>query len=358
VNDFRTFKQVTRVPARAMEPVVDPAGWQPSALGNVDEFSYHLSSQDRDALIDATNRVREQGIAVEEVGRENFVIAGSFADVLNDVKRELRDGRGIVMLRNFPVEQMDRKGQVMAYLGLGTYLGRPMSQNMRGHIVGHVTDLGGDYADPSTRGYLTRAEMRIHADPCDYVGLLCLQTAKEGGASCVASSVTVYNTLLARRPDLLKVLTEDFYRSRKGDVNPGEQAWYTQPIFSFSDGYFSATGAGSAIDKAQGLPGVPPMTPIQKEAIAVYRQVAEECLVDLPFKPGDVQFLNNYVLLHTRRDYTDWPERERKRHLLRLWLSDPDNRPIPQAQREGYRGRGLLPAGVRFNAPLDVFEAP
>jgi hypothetical protein len=358
MKDFRTFKDAKRLPARPMEPVTDPAGWLPRSLGPVENWSYRLSEADGAALIDAADAVRRKGIAVEEVSRENFVIRGAFADVMHDVREELRNGRGMVMLRNFPVQQLDREGQAIAYLGLGTYLGKPMSQNMKGHILGHVKDLGGDYADPKTRGYFTRAEMRIHSDPCDYVGLLCLKTSKSGGASCVTSSVTVYNTMLERRPDLVKVLTEDFYRSRKGDVNPGEDPWYKQPIFSFTEGYFSAVGAGSAIDKAHGLPGVPPLTPQQKEAIQFYRDVADECLEDIPFEPGDVQFLNNYVALHTRRDYEDWPEPERKRHLLRLWLFDPENRPIPQEQRQGYRGRGVLPAGVKLNAPLDVHEAP
>ncbi|MDB5774233.1 MAG: hypothetical protein JWP38_366 [Herbaspirillum sp.] len=356
--DFRTFPNAKRLPAQPLKPVVDPAGWQPDGLGDVENWSYHLSEADCAALIDAAGEVRRKGVAVEDVGRNNFDIKGGFAGVLGDVRQELRNGRGLVMLRNFPVRQMDSEGRAIAFLGIGAYLGKPMSQNMKGHILGHVKDLGGDYANPNTRGYFTRAEMRCHADPCDYVGLLCLQTAKSGGASRVASSVTVYNTMLERHPDLVAVLVRDFYRSRKGDVNPGQEAWYTQPIFSFADGYFSATGAGSAIDKAQGLPGVPPMTPLQAEAIRVYRAVCEECLADIPFKPGDVQFLNNYVALHTRRDYEDWPEAERKRHLLRLWLSDPDNRPIPTAQREGYRGRGVLPDGVKLNAPLDVIEAP
>jgi hypothetical protein len=354
--DFRTFTTSTREPAHPMSKVIDPAAWAPHSLGDVENWSYHISRSDADALIDATRTARKNGVAPAQVTRQNFPLQGAFAAVMKDVQQELRNGRGLVMLRNFPIDQLDREGQAIAYLGIGAFLGQQMSQNMKGHLLGHVKDLGGDYADPTTRGYLTKAEMRCHADPCDYVGLLCLQTAKSGGASCVASSVSVYNIMLERRPDLVKVLTGGFYRSRKGDVNPGENGWYTQAIFSFSDGYFSATGAGSSIDKAQGLPGVPPMTPIQREAIDVYRQVCEECLTDIPFKAGDVQFLNNYVALHTRRDYEDWPEADRKRHLLRLWLSDPDNRPIPKDLREGYRGRGVLPAGVELNAPLDVYQ--
>ena len=196
--------------------------------------------------------------------------------------------------------------------------------------------------------------MRFHADASDYVGLLCLRKSKQGGESRVASSVTVYNRILSQRPDLAEVLTSDFYRSRSGEHSPGEDPYIKQPIFSFTDGYFSATGAGAAIDKAQALPGVPAYTAAQKEAVELYRKTVEESAIDIWFEPGDIQFLNNFVTLHTRREYIDWPEEERKRHLLRLWLSDANGRPIPKAQRQGRSGRGVNLVGVKQVAPLEV----
>src|SRR5439155_26681195 len=144
---------------------------------------------------------------------------------------------------------------------------------------------------------------RFHTDACDYVGLLCLHPSKRGGESRIASSVTVYNRMLERRRDLVKVLTEDFYRSRSGEVSMGELPYFKQPIFSFTRGYFSATGVGAAIDKAQELPGVPKLTPSQKEAVEVYRQIVEKCALDIDFQRGDIQFINNLVILDTRRVY-------------------------------------------------------
>jgi len=354
--NFRTFHKTKRVPAVALEPVVDPAGWSPGDLGEVSTFSYRFTERDIDELGAAVAGVRRQGIPVEGVSRDNFPLK-SLAEVLADVRRELMDGRGMVMMQGFPIERFDRQAQAIAYLGMGSYMGQTMSQNRQGHILGHVKDLGGDYADLNTRGYMTRAEMLFHADACDYVGLLCLHGAKSGGESRVASSVTVYNRIRERRPDLAKVLTEDFYRSHTGEVNAGAAPWFKQPIFSFIDGYFSATGAGAAIFKAQKLPGVPPFTPAQTEAVALYCEVVSECAIDIGFEPGDIQFLNNFVTLHTRREYQDWPQASRKRHLLRLWLSDPDGRPIPKDQREGRSGRGVHLAGVKLVAPLDVDAA-
>ena len=356
VGDFRSFVGAERRPAGAMQPVVDPADWNAADLADVGRWSYVLDAQDCAELVGAVAAVRRAGIALVEIAPGNFPL-DRFAATLRDVRRELLDGRGIVMLRGFPVDRFNREEQAIAYLGLGSYLGQRISQNAQGHILGHVKDLGGDYADPMTRGYLTNQEMLFHADASDYVGLLCLATPKSGGASRVASSVTVYNRMLASRPDLVQVLCEDFYRSRTGEVNPGEPGWFKQPIFSFTEGYFSATGAGAAIDKAQGLPGVPPFTAAQKEAVALYRKTVAECALDIDFRKGDIQFLNNFVMLHTRRAYEDWPDPARKRHLMRLWLIDPEGRPIPKDQREGRTGRGVQLKGVALNAPLDVDAA-
>src|SRR2546423_15292068 len=224
MGDFRSFRSARHAPAQALEPIIDGTAWSPESLRELEHWSYRLSAQACAELVGAAEAARRDGTALEEVSRENFRL-GAFGIVLSDVRRELLAGRGIVMLRGFPTERLDRRGQAIAYLGLGAHLGRPISQNREGHILGHVKDLGGDYADPNTRGYLTRAEMRFHSDSCDYVGLLCLAAAKRGGESRVASSITVYNRMLDERPDLAKELCNDLYRSRSGEANPGEAPW-------------------------------------------------------------------------------------------------------------------------------------
>jgi hypothetical protein len=351
--DFCSFKTAVRAPATVMQPVIDPASWTAESLRDLSSWSYRITDADADEIAGGIAAVRKADVPLTAIGRDHFPL-GKFGGLLGDVRRELRDGRGMVMLRNFPVDRFDREETAIAYLGLGTYLGHAMSQNRYGHILGHVKDLGGNYADANTRGYMTHAEMRFHSDGCDYVGLLCLETAKAGGESRVVSSITIYNHILRNRPDLAKALTEDFYRSRSGEVSPGDDPWIKQPIFSFYDGYFSAAGAGAAIDKAQSLPGVPKYTPAQKEAVALYRDLVDELALDMQFERGDIQFLNNFVMLHTRREYTDWDEPSRKRHLLRLWINDPDGRPVPPDQRKGRAGLGVRIAGVSLKAPLDA----
>lgn len=350
--DFRTFDKVRRTAARPMEPVDDPAGWTADSLGPVENFAYVLTDRDRGEIVDAVAAYQRGSARREDMTRAAFVLP-SFAKTLADVRRELQDGRGIVMLRNFPIDALDLEGIATAYLGVGAYLGEPMVQNGRGHILGHVQDLGEDY-NGKGRSYNTSAEIAFHSDACEYVGLLCLQGAKEGGESRVASSVTLYNKILDTRPDLAEVLTRDFYRSHNGEVSPGELPYWKQPIFCFAEGYFSAIGAGSTLQKAQKLPGVPPMTPLQLEAVAYYRKLVSELASDMEFKPGDIQLLNNYVTLHSRRHFEDWPEQSRRRHLLRLWLRDPDGRPVTQAQREGRTGRGIMIDGLRKIAPLEA----
>jgi len=256
--DFRTFQVMKRQPAKPMEYVIDPAGWEASSLGPVDEWSYEITPSDQEELVRAVAAFRRTGRSLVEVDRSSFPLR-RLAGTLEDIRRELIDGRGLVMIRRFPIDRFDPEGIAIAYMGFGSYLGDKMIQNRHGHVLGHVKDLGEDY-ETSGRAYNTNAELRFHSDACDYVGLLCLCTAMSGGESRVASSVTVYNKILERRPDLTKVLCEDFHRSHVGEMNPGALPYFKQPIFSFADGYFSAIGAGAAIDKAIKLPGVPPLT--------------------------------------------------------------------------------------------------
>jgi len=349
-TQFGTWRKTVRVPAHAGRPVTDPAAWEPEALTDCDDWVYRFTAQDLTELADAVDRVEDRAIDIVNLTREDFPLP-RLGELLGCARQELLDGLGLAVLRGLPVADWGRRRAAIAYFGIGHYIGTPISQNASGHIMGHVKDYGISYDDPMARGYQSSAELGFHADHADYVGLLCLQTAKKGGASMLASSVTLYNRMLAVRPDLAAVLTEDFYWTRHGEVPPGAEPWYRQPVFAFEQGYFSARGASSYIRKAQGLPGVPPFTDAQLEAMALFQSMVRDCAATIDFEQGDIQLLHNHVILHTRTAFEDWPEPARKRHLLRLWLKDDDGRPVVPLMRESFQG--IHVKGFRPVMPLD-----
>jgi len=82
--------------------------------------------------------------------------------------------------------------------------------------------------------------------------------------------------------------------------------------------------------------------------------MVRDCAASIDFEQGDIQFLHNHVILHTRTAFEDWPEPERRRHLLRLWLRDDDGRPVVPLMRESFQG--IHVAGFRPVMPLDEAE--
>ncbi len=316
--------------ARPGQPVSDPAEWRGNELAARTGWFLRFDDGEVRDLIGMCRAVRTVigedpgGLIDLPPGRFDL---GRFAERLPHIRRELKDGTGVVMLRGLPVGDMEPIDAATAYWAIGRQLGEPMSNNPQGDLIGHVTDLGKDYRDPEVRGYQTRAEMDYHCDQCTIVGLLCLRTARSGGTSKIASSVAVYNDLLARRPDLVPELTKPLCWSKHGEFEAGEPAHYESPVFNFLDGHLCTSFGPTHILKGHDLPGTPDLTDAQHEAIRVAEDLAEEHRFEVDFEVGDIQFLNNSVVLHTRNEYEDWPEKERKRLLWRLWLVDDDVRP-------------------------------
>jgi len=350
---FRPAARV-REPAVPMQPLVDPAGWTAADLAANDDWIYEMSEAETDELRQAVARVQRDGRDILDITREDFPLP-RFDAGLRMLYDELLEGRGFFLLRGLPIAEFDKTQAGIAFWGIGTRFGRALSQNPKGHMLGHVKDFGGDYNDPMVRGYQTSAEMSFHSDQCDYVALMCIQPAKSGGASRIASTVTLYNEMLKSSPELVRELIAEFYLTKHGEVAPGEAPWYRMPLFSFHDGYFTARGAGAHIRKAQGLPGVPAFTDAQLDALKAYQQMARRVYFDMDFRPGDIQLLHNHVTLHTRTAFEDWPDAARKRHLMRLWLADDQGgRPVVPGFRENIQGievPGTVPC-----APVDAFE--
>jgi hypothetical protein len=282
--------------------------------------------------------------------------------VLDRLCADVVDGRGFVLLRGLPAEDRPIEESATAYWGIGSYFGSARSQNAKGHLLGHVYDLGQGLSatNPNLRSYATNERQNFHIDRCDVVALLCLRRAKEGGLSTMVSSMALHNVMAERRPDLLERLYRPFPVDRRGEVPEGKGPFYEAPVFNAHDGHVSVLYSRLHIGSAQRFPEARRLTPEDYEALDMLQELAAdpELRLDMSFMPGDIQFLHNHTILHARSGYEDWPEPERKRHLLRLWLAPPRARELPPVFAECYgritvgdRG-GIICPGTRLHAPL------
>jgi len=256
------------------------------------------------------------------------------APFLRSMRAELLNGKGFILFKNFPVHEWGLHKSAVAYMGLGSYIGYPVSQNGKGHILGHVKDLGEDSTQTDkVRIYRTNARQFFHADDADVVGLLCVARAEEGGESDIASSHLVWNTLQAERPDVAELLTQPiWYLDRKGEVSVGEEQWIRTAIFFLERGgqrrvyskwdpYFVRS-----LSRFSDAGLIPPLSPQQEEAAQVLEETCNRLKLHMVLEVGDIQFLSNEHVFHARTAYRDHgPDSGMpRRHLLRLWLSTPE----------------------------------
>ena len=342
-------------------PVGGPAAWRGADLAGSDGWAHRLAASELDEIDRAVAHVRRRGLAIIDITRDDFPLPGLGPRLL-DVRRELLHGRGFALLRGLPVDRYTMEETATAYFGLGAWLGRARSQNAKGHVLGHVRDLGYDARDPNIRVYQTTERQYYHTDSVDIVGLLCLRKARRGGLSSIVSSVTVHDEMRARRPDLARALFRPFHTDRRGEVPAGMRPWFAVPVFNWHAGQLTTMYVRRYIESARRFADVPPLTAEEVEAFDVLDALLEDPLLhlDMDFEPGDIQLLHNHQILHDRTGFEDWPEPERKRHLLRLWLCPPDGRPLPPAFAARYGGveigdrGGIEVPGTRHCVPLEA----
>jgi hypothetical protein len=361
--DHRPISERSPAPLMPMQPIEHAAAWRGTDFKSAGEFTHRLTDAEIAEIDAAVQAVTERGVDHVAIDRESFELPrlGKYlTSVRDDV---LLEGRGFMVVRGLPVERYSMAQAAAAFLGIGAYFGKPVSQNGKGHILGHVKDLGRSIDDPTARIYQTTHKQTFHTDSVDIVALLRLRTARSGGLSRIVSSLFLYNEMFRRRPDLAAVLFEPLSFDRRGEVAPGQRGYYQTPIFHWHADRLSVIyGSRYYIQSAQRFPEVPRLTSRQIEAIDLFDALANDPsnYLDIEFKPGDIQLIHNHVILHDRTDYQDWPQPERKRHLLRLWLCPPNGRPLPAVFADRYgsteignRGGIVLP-GVAMNAPLEA----
>ena len=323
-------------------PLSGPSAWTGAQIKDSSRWIREFPREGVAALDDALAAVKKAGLGWSQVTRQNFPLRG-LDGLVADIADELENGVGILKLRGFPVDRYDEDDLRTVYFGFGAHVGTPVFQNRTGELMRAIRDEGahvgrtyGQTRDQSGGTFLssyartlTNGGLRFHTDRTDVVTLLCVRQASAGGVSKIASTPAIHNAMLARRPDLLEELFQDYWRSRFGEEGTTKETAYPLPIFGLRDGKFTSHYSLTFIEAAQMAPGVPPLTDRQKEAIDVLMATAEELCFEMTLEPGDLQLINSHVTYHGRTPFEDDFAAGRSRLLLRLWLTMGNNRPLP-----------------------------
>lgn len=347
------------LPPKLPPPIEGPSAWTGPAMATQDDWIYCLNAAELDEIDAAADAAADKPMIA--VSRADFPLP-TLGPVLDRLRGEVLRGRGFVLLRGLPTVKWPRARTALAYWGLGSYFGRPRSQNAQGHMLGHVRDLGFSTDDPNIRIYQTRERQNYHTDASDIVGLLCLHPARSGGLSALVSSMTIYNGMHRMAPDLLRALFDGYATDRRGEVPAGQKPYYMMPVYHWWQGNLSCVYSKPYILSAQAHhPDAPRLDRHHREALTLFDQLANDPRLNftMRFEPGDIQFVHNHTVLHDRTAFEDFDAPEKKRHLLRLWLSAPDARPLPDSFLEWYgsttvgdRG-GIFVPGTTLQAPLN-----
>lgn len=346
-------------------PVSDPACWKSADLQQSTVWQYRLSTPEVAELDAALAQVQSRALPVMQITRAAFPLP-TLGQRLTEIRREVLEGRGFVLVRGVPVERYSPTGAMIVYWGIGVHIGYPVCQNARGEMIGHVIDLGARssvanpldenaerkiFLHPTHRSYMSNERLSYHSDFADVIGLLCLNPAKSGGESKIVSSLAIHNEIQRRRPDLLRVLYQPVWVDRRGEIPAGAKPYYAMPVFSITGGKLTGYYAGGHMKTTAQYPELPPLTAAQKEAMKLVDDIANDPQFHLSMflERGDIQFINNHTVLHSRTAYEDHEDRARVRHLLRLWLVTPAGRPLPHWHYERYgagRRGGIYVPGV------------
>ena len=324
-------------------PIEEANVWRASDLGGQASWTHALTPAMVGEIDGAMRAALAAGTPPWRMTEADFPLPRT-APLLAALYRDLEDGRGFAVLTGWPVDDYAYEQNVAAFCGLSAHLGRIKVQNYEGDRIVDVRDEGVDYSHRS-RGYRSNKRLPFHTDGADSVGLLCLGEAAQGGLSLLASATEVFNVVLAERPDLIPLLERGFHHHRRRQHPEGENpvSAHRIPVFSFNRGLLHCCYNRNPIDwvEREGMT----LAPEEVEALDYFDSVLArpELHAELAMRKGDMQFVNNFVILHSRTSYEDGPDR--RRHLVRLWLENPEGRRMAEGLLDLY-----VPGSSRYQA--------
>ncbi|MEQ9360802.1 MAG: TauD/TfdA family dioxygenase, partial [Rhodospirillales bacterium] len=328
-------------------PHVDsPAAWRVSEIEQDKGWIFRLSDAARAQLAAAVQAAFDPDRPLFDY-RGRDIDLGPALDTIRDAAKEAHAGRGVSLVKGLPRDELTEQEFRFMNWAIGLHLGVARPQGIKSQYISEVRAVGHTYRAANGRGNKSNAGLDFHTDGCDLVTLACFNKAKSGGQSMVSSSITAWNILREERPDLAEVALGEFYFSRNTEQAPDEGPYYGQPLFDMADGHMFGKWNRNRVRTAQDIEGVPQLTDAQKECTDLLDDILRrpEVMFTMWLEPGDLQLMNNHVMLHSRTPFEDFEEEGRQRLLYRLWLATPNSLRLPESWGDYFRS--IEPGTVR-----------
>lgn len=319
-------------------PITDKCAWRGEDIAQQTDWIHQLSIATIKALDDCLVQLAQKQLTAPNFNQSDVLI--SDAEVLKElaeIAEELENGYGFIVLRGIDAAKYNEVQMSNMYYALGLYLGEPVTQNARGNLIGYVENIG-DKKQKMTRVYETNSYLPYHSDMSDVVGLLSIRKAKQGGLSSLVSSASVYNTILEKYPEYLSYFYHPAWYDHLGEVDPS-----LSPIFSYFEGKLACRYLRAYIELGHERRNIP-LSQVQIDALNLFDQISHDATLklDMMLEPGDMQFCNNYCVMHSRNAFEDYDDLAERRKLLRLWLKMPNARKLAK----DFPGRNGIPKGL------------
>jgi hypothetical protein len=344
-----------------IRPITGANVWRGRDMAQSSRWQRRLSPAQLAEIDAAFAAARRCGLSSwEAMTDDDFRLPGLGA-LFDDIREELENGSGLLMLRGIDPSRYTLDDARIVYAGIARQLGTLVFSNRGGEVMRDIRDVGADVGQrygelkgkegaflSSYSRTLSNGSLRYHTDRCDVVALFCIRQAMKGGLSKLCSSPAVHNAMLERRPDLCAALYENVWRSRFGEEDEGDTMGYPLPVWGQRDGKFTSHYSRTFVEAGQRRPEAPRVSAAQWEALDMLSALADELSFEMSFAPGDIQFVNNHVIYHARSEFEDDAGAGRDRLLLRLWLSMPNSRALPQGHEVLWRSieAGALRGGI------------
>ncbi|ETF03486.1 hypothetical protein W822_09225 [Advenella kashmirensis W13003] len=308
------------------------AAWTVADVTEDTSWINQLSPDIATELLSTVRNGRREEKSMLEYRKTDFPFSDAVLNALTTSFREVRDGRGMALIKGIPRENVRPDEFALITWAIGLHFGVARPQDRSTSYMNEVKNIGTDYRSPNGRGYSSHEQLDFHVDGADIVLLSCYNQAPVGGMSMCTSAVKALEVVAHERSELARTLLLPYPFSKNGQEAPGEASWINAPIYGFEEGRTFCAWNRNRVWNAQRLEGVPSLTALQSEAIGYLDAVIRrpDLMYCMHLERGDLQLLSNQTILHSRTSFQDDANESNKRTLYRLWLAMPDSFKLPK----------------------------